>query len=261
MKYLKQQPVSNNLPLALFILFISQLYMSSSIAEEITELTNGDKINSLNARLNDSLLFSITVPEGATDLQIETTEHTPAGTPFSCFGDGGSYSYCNGDSVLYVKQGSAPTLNDYDCMADDEHLRSRKNEAKCSFDAPEAGIYYIRMHANTDFYSASIEASYKGNSSAKTYSANNLSLTKGQWLEYYLDVPAGTSQLKVEMSDGSGDADLYVFDENNEFTCYPWLTGNNETCTFNTPKAVRWSIAVHGYSPVSGVNIKVTVSP
>lgn len=261
MNYLKQHSINKWPVFALAMLSVSQLSVLPVMAEEIVELTNGDKINSLHADLNGSLLFSISVPEGSTDLKIKTNEYIPPATPFSCFGDGGSYSYCNGDSVLYVKQGSIPTVDDYDCIADDDRFQDRKNEAECLFSNPEVDTYFIRMYANTDFYSASIEASYKGLSSVQTYSANNLSLAQGQWLEYYIDIPAGITQLKVEMSGGRGDADLYAFDESGEFECYPWLTGNNETCTFNNPSAVRWSIAVHGYTAASGVNLKVTLTP
>jgi len=260
MRLLKQQYGNKQTIFTFCMLVISQLYISTAMAEDTTDLVNGAKINSLHAKLNGSLFFSINIPDGATDLQIETSEDISENSPFSCFGDGG-YSFCNGDSVLYVKQGSIPTLDDYDCLADDSHTRGRKNEAKCSFSDPQAGTYYIRMYANTNFYSASLEASYTDVPSAKIYTANNLTLTQGQWLEYYLDVPAGTTQLKVEMSGGSGDADLYVYDENDEFKCIPWLSGNNETCSFNNPIAVRWSIAVHGYSAASGVNVKVTVIP
>ncbi len=97
--------------------------------------------------------------------------------------------------------------------------------------------------------------------SAKTYSDNNLSLPKGKWVEYYLDVPAGTSQLKVEISGGSGDADLWVFNKNHKFECSPWLNGNNETCTFKNPVAGKWHVELYGYKAFSGVSLKTVVTP
>lgn len=258
MKYSNRHGIKKHSIFALFILIASLLCLSSVRAEDITELTNGELIGDLTAEFNDSLLFSFVVPEGATDLQIKTGDHIPPGIP-SCVGDDDNSS-CQGDSVLFVKYGSIPTLDDYDCVDDDNNGNGYRNGAECSTSTPQAGTYYIRMYAKSMFYSAHIKASYTENQSVKTYSANNLSLAQGQWLEYYLDIPEGTAQFKVEMSGGNGDADLYVYNESGGFECVPFLSGNDETCVFNNPVTERWSIAVHGYSAASGVNLKATVT-
>ncbi len=264
MKYLKQPfNIKNSALVFISILCISQLYMPSAVAAEITKLTTGKSSGELTANLNNSLLFSIDVPQGATDLLIKTGDHVSPGIP-SCVGDG-DYSSCQGDSVLYVKYGSVPTLTDYDCIKgvieNNATSSGYENEAECSFNTPQAGTYFIRMYAKTMFYSAFIEASFAGGSSDKTYSADNLSLAKGQWLEYYLDIPVGTHKLKIEMSGGSGDADLYVSRKHSNTKCTPLLDGNNEACTFNNPSSGRWLINIKGYKAASGVNIKITVSP
>ncbi len=39
---------------------------------------------------------------------------------------------------------------------------------------------------------------------------SNLGASSSQWLYYYVNVPAGATNLKIAISGGSGDADLYV---------------------------------------------------
>ncbi len=257
MRHLRQLYLTNYILYALFVFVVSTF---SAVAQNITRLENGVAITSLKADRDESLLFSITVPDETTALTIKSDDFIPGGFSINCFGDGG-YSYCAGDSVLYVKQGSIPTLSDYDCVADDSRNRGYQNEAECTFTEPQSGIYYIRLFAKTDFYSASLEATYKENTSAKTYSVADLSVSRGQWIDYSLMIPEGTAELKVEMSGGTGDADLYVADENYDFVCYPWLDGNHETCTFSNPVPGKWWVFVHGYRFASGVNIKASVKP
>ena len=258
MKYLKRNRINKHSIFAFYILSISQLFISTVMAEDITALTNNELVSKLTAKFSDSLLFSIAVPQGASGLIIKTGDHIPPGIP-SCVGDEDPSS-CQGDSILIVKYDSIPTLDDYDCIDDDNNGNGYRNGAECSFSEPQAGTYFVRMYAKSMFYSAHIKASYTEDQSVKTYSVNNLSVAQGQWIEYFLDIPAGTTQLKVEMSGESGDADLYVHNENSDFSCIPWLVGNDETCIINDPKSERWSIGIYGYSTASGVNLKATVT-
>nr|WP_268236956.1 PPC domain-containing protein [Luteimonas terricola] len=76
---------------------------------------------------------------------------------------------------------------------------------------------------------------------------------------YTIQVPTGRSQLRLQMSGGTGDADLYLrhgsAPTTTAYTCRPYLTGNNETCTINSPAAGTWHVLVRGYSAYSGVSL------
>ncbi len=80
---------------------------------------------------------------------------------------------------------------------------------------------------------------------------------------YFIDVPSGANSLDVNMSGGSGDADIYVnfgsTATRSNYQCRPYKNGNNESCSFNNPSAGKWSIMVHGYSSFSGANLSATV--
>ncbi len=83
---------------------------------------------------------------------------------------------------------------------------------------------------------------------------------------YTVTIPAGTTQLVVATSGGTGDADLYVrlgsAPTTTSYTCRPYLSGNAETCTFTNPTAGSvYYINVRAYTAYSGVNLKATRTP
>jgi len=77
-----------------------------------------------------------------------------------------------------------------------------------------------------------------------------------------IDVPAGQDSLTVSISGGTGDADLYVrrgsLPTTTAFDCRPFITGNNETCTFNAPAAGTWYVMIRGFRAYNGVTLKGT---
>ncbi len=88
---------------------------------------------------------------------------------------------------------------------------------------------------------------------------SGLSAPQGQWLYYYIDVPENASNLQVNIGGGSGDADLYTLfggqPTASNFECRPYLYGNNEACSDETPQAGRWHIGLHAYADFSAVSI------
>ena len=74
-----------------------------------------------------------------------------------------------------------------------------------------------------------------------------------------INVPAGSSNLVIKTSGGTGDADLYVrfgsAPTTSTYNCRPYLSGNAETCTFSTPQTGTYHVMVRGYSAFSGVTL------
>jgi hypothetical protein len=87
----------------------------------------------------------------------------------------------------------------------------------------------------------------------------NISGATGSNQFWVMNVPAGKDTLTVTISGGSGDADLYVrfgsAPTTTTFDCRPFVTGNNETCTFNAPAAGSYFVMVRGFSAYSGVTL------
>jgi len=89
---------------------------------------------------------------------------------------------------------------------------------------------------------------------------SSLSAASGAALNYTVTVPSGATQLRVAISGGSGDADLYVRQgsapTDTVYTCRPYLSGNNETCTINSPAAGTWHVRIKAYSTFSGLTVR-----
>ncbi|TMP44363.1 alkaline serine protease [Pseudoalteromonas citrea] len=79
---------------------------------------------------------------------------------------------------------------------------------------------------------------------------------------YKISVPAGSTSLAIDLSGGTGDADLYVQVGQqptlNSYNCRPYKTGNTESCSFANPAAGDWYVMLHGYSQYSGASLKAT---
>jgi PKD repeat protein len=92
----------------------------------------------------------------------------------------------------------------------------------------------------------------------------NLSASTGATLNYTMAVPASSSNLKFEISGGTGDADLYVkfgsAPTTTSYDCRPYLGGNTETCTFATPQVGTYYVMVRAYSSFSGLSLKGSYS-
>ena len=92
------------------------------------------------------------------------------------------------------------------------------------------------------------------NSGSKTISAN-----RDDWARTEITVPANASQLVVNISGGSGDADLYLSQGEEPtldfYQCAPFLTGSNETCTIDNPDSGTWYIGVNAYEAFNNVKL------
>jgi vibriolysin len=91
---------------------------------------------------------------------------------------------------------------------------------------------------------------------------SNLSGTTGDVKNYKLTVPTGQASLVFTTSGGTGDVDLYVrrgsAPTTSAYDCRPYLSGNAETCTFNSPVAGDYYVMLHAYASFSGVTLKGT---
>lgn len=87
----------------------------------------------------------------------------------------------------------------------------------------------------------------------------NLSGATGSWAYYKIAVPAGQASLKIAISGGTGDADLYVkLGAQPTSTLYdyrPYLSGNAETVTVTSPAAGDWYIGINAYAAYSGLSL------
>ena len=205
-------------------------------------LENGVAVNNLSAGSGQSISFTMDVPAGMTSLSFAISGGT-------------------GDADLYVKYGSAPTTSAYDCRP---YLNG--NNETCNISPVQAGTYYVMIQAYTAFSGVSLVGKYEEQvTTGGGFTETNLSASRGQWLHFTLDVPNGMSALNVNMSGGTGDADLYVRyaaqPTTRSYDCRPYENGNTESCNFTNPSTGTWYISIRAYRSFAGVTLEAQYTP
>lgn len=198
---------------------------------EPIEIVNGETYHNIDSDIDQQRLFKITVPENVSNFRITTR--------------GGE-----GDADLYVRKDSLPTLDDYDCRPN-----LSGNDETCFYQVPLAGIYYIMLDASLAYKNLTLEASFIDKGCRKTIDLHHLSGKKDSQVFYaYCPEVKGN---KILISDGQGDADLYVKKgakpSLNDYDCRPFKRGNEESCTLGEPG--QYMIMIHGYKDYSGLRL------
>ncbi|MDM5085197.1 M4 family metallopeptidase [Aeromonas rivipollensis] len=99
-------------------------------------LQNGVAVTNLTAAKGGKLNYTVEVPTGKSQLVIASS--------------GGS-----GDADLYVKFGSEPTSNSYDCRP-----YKSGNAETCTLNVPKAGTWHVQLSGFSAFSGVSLKASY-----------------------------------------------------------------------------------------------------
>ncbi|TVZ40616.1 serine protease [Alteromonadaceae bacterium 2753L.S.0a.02] len=146
-------------------------------------LENGVAVTGLSGATNSETVYSLEVPQGASNLSFTMS--------------GGS-----GDADLYVRFGSEPTLSSYDCRP---YLNG--NNETCSFSAPQAGTYYVKLVGYSAYSGVTLLASYSegGGSSSSFENATDYAIPDNSQTGVYspIDVvksgTAGTVTVDVDI--------------------------------------------------------------
>jgi pseudolysin/vibriolysin len=203
-----------------------------------TELQNNVAVTGVAAATGADNDYFITVPTGASNLVMSISGGT-------------------GDADLYTKFGSAPTTSSYDCRP-----YKTGNSESCSVAAPQAGKYYIKVHGYSSYSGVTVKASYATGGGSGGGSTNSVSLptvTTGNWSPTYTETVQAGHTATFAISGGTGDADLYAragsAPTTSAYSCRPYKTGNNESCTFTPSTTTTYYIKVRAYQTYSGVTL------
>ena len=217
----------------------------------IIELTNGTPVTKLSGAKSASLpstTYRLNVPNEATDLVISTLGGT-------------------GDVDLYVRHGSEPELKTYTCRP-----YQWGNKETCTLAKPDAGDWYITLHAYGDFADVSLTASYTAPSNqTQRVVFENLSAKKGDMLlsqdgkAFMFSVTDAKQSVTIALTKGTGDADLYVR-HGSEPTrrladCKPFKDGNEETCLIEGAelKLGDWYVGAQAFEDFAGVSLVIDI--
>jgi hypothetical protein len=112
-------------------------------------LSKGVPATGLSAATGSDVVYTMSVPSGASNLSFSASGGT-------------------GDADMYVKFGSTPTDSAYDCRP-----YKSGNAESCTFATPSAGTYYVRLKAYAAFSGVSLVGDYTtggGGGGVQTYS-------------------------------------------------------------------------------------------
>jgi hypothetical protein len=165
----------------------------------------------------------------------------------------------SGDADLYLKKGSQPTSDSYDC-------RPYKNGSVESCQVNGPGLFYLSVYGYKEStFSLSIVYEKEGCSTTTVPPAcetitksESGSLNKSEW-KHIGPFDASDADFSVEMT-GSGDADLYVKKgsqpTSESYDCRPYKNGSTETCSLRGPG--EFYISIYGYSTESTYNLSIS---
>ncbi|MCP3872265.1 MAG: hypothetical protein GY699_03805 [Desulfobacteraceae bacterium] len=177
----------------------------------------------------------------------------------------GVQKYIGGDTALYI----GPSEEVFKCWV--QRVVGDDNSISTSLELCEqddAGLYGISGNGS-EYLSDGGGTTPPPPTPTPTPPPNDDTLTNGQtvwlgaakdqWVHYQITVPQGASNFTVQISGGSGDADLYTrFDAEpttSSYDCRPYQNGNNETCSDSSPSAGTWYIGIRAYSAFSAVSL------
>jgi hypothetical protein len=222
--------------------------LSTSSATCSTQFNFGQAVNGSSATIR------VTATDTAGNIARVARNVTVSSGPqtYSISGNAGSsgvgISGCN-QSTQTDASGNY-TLNG--CLAGTYTVAVSKSG--CTF-TPASRSVTVGPSATGVNFSASCGATLLANGQTIT----SLTGDSATWRYYRITVPSGQSQLKVTMSGGTGDADLYVrrgaVPTLSAWDYRPWLGGNNEIATITNPASGDWYIGIYAYSTYTGVSL------
>jgi hypothetical protein len=207
----------------------------------VVALENGVPVTGLAGSAASETFFKIEVPADQTQLEIAMSGGT-------------------GDADLYVRLGALPTTKEWDYRP-----YRLGNKETVMIDAPKAGTYYIMIRGYIPYTGLTLKATYgpQGEQIRVLESCvpvHDLSGATDSEMFFKINVPAGQALLRVEISGGTGDADLYVKKGEKptakSWDYAPYLHGNNEVVEIQDPAAAAWYIMVRGYQAYAGLTLK-----
>lgn len=127
-----------------------------------------------------------------------------------------------------------------------------------------AGTYTVSLTVTddegaTDTSSQSVTVTEAGSGTSGGFTETGISPASGEVISYTLDVPAGATSLEVDISGGTGNADLAInfgsTPTRNNNDCIETGAGNTHNCTITNPSEGTWFIIVRGAAASTDVQL------
>lgn len=220
--------------------------------DEIISLQNG--ISSPSLQHLSNTVYKIEVPAGMSRLDVTT----------NIFGT----SVADGIDTFQLRYADKPQHDVYDCAANTVKYMEATASGTCTVLFPQEGTWYMTYRPTSNLEYVSMLASYiKQDQSvlANNNVRSNLSTgSKGDVIRYIIQVPNGSSKLKITTTGSNGDADLYIKHGSqpgtSNYDCRSYSGSSNEQCSVSNPAGGIYHIMVRAYRPFSGLTLRATIN-
>lgn len=168
----------------------------------------------------------------------------------------------SGDADLYVQVTNKPTTTSYVCRP-----YRAGNVETCTITNPAAGTWWVGLRAYTAYSGVTLKGVYATSTpGGDPYLTNGVPVTAisgaSGSTKYWRVAPGAGKTLRISISGGSGDADLYTRfgsrPTTTTYSCRPYLNGNSETCTTTNSVAGDYYVMLRGYTSYSNVSLVAT---
>lgn len=172
-----------------------------------------------------------------------------------------------GDCDMYIKKGAQPTTSDWDYRPEDNG-----NFESISISGSDmAGRWYVLLVGDQAYSDVTLTVHHFRQNKAPKPEAKKLTAgvavtdlagKAGSEQLFSIEVPNTVQTLTIQMSGGTGDADLYIrkgeIPTTSQYDFRPYLTGNNEQVILTKAVGGTWYILVRGYQAFTGVTLVAT---
>ncbi len=133
------------------------------------------------------------------------------------------------------------------------------DQGACGVESAADDKGYTKADVTAAFAAVGVSCGTTGPGDVTSGSTDNISKSRRKWHRESVALPSGVSKFTADISGGTGDADLYVRQGSapttSNYDCRPYKSGNNESCTINSPAAGDMHIGIRAYSAFSGVDL------
>ncbi len=209
-------------------------------------LTNFVTLTNLSGSADSQHIWKLDVPSNG------------ALVSFSLFGG-------SGDADLYVRKDAIPTLDDNDCAS----RRADNLDACQRVYGEKSGTWYVMVHGSSNYSAVSLTGSYITGilPALPKKTPVTLSGAAGSVQVWYWNLPGPNAvrSMKIKITRGKGDANLYVrrdfLPTSVNYDCAPQKVGKAETCSQKRPPGFSSCLVmVTGVTDYSDVKLSATYS-
>ncbi|ASA57781.1 M4 family metallopeptidase [Vibrio gazogenes] len=138
------------------------------------------------------------------------------------------------------------------------------DQAACGVFKAAKDLGYSTSDVTSAFSTVGVNASCSSappSTGSELKKGQSVTLSGNRGSQTYYAFKGDGSNMTVQISGGSGDADLYVKagsrPSTNSYDCRPYKSGSNESCSINSRSGTTYHVMLNGYSAYSGVKLSL----